>query len=363
MLESNILLFKMTNNVDDYVDNSISRNILNLNSLVNLKLTQESGQTSQAPWHFESNYFEEMIYLNDFKTKSGDLINLPVLLKLSQNENDINNFQLVYEIPSKLAIQNIFEFSSIEKEIKKEIARIYDLNFYLAKFYDYLANDEKLAPSIDFCNGLRLFLAKDPFECIISSICSANNSIARWTKSISKIKVNWGEKVEFPSGTFYSFPKPSDFMNFYEDNLEESEADGKSMELECYIRNLKSCGVGYRASYMKRASEIFALERNLNDIATMSYDEAFETILETPGVGPKVADCILLYGYGFNESFPSDVWIKRIISHLYFDGKDISANKARDFGMEHFEDYAGYTQLYLFHYARKSGLMDKLKKK
>lgn len=353
------------NDLEDnkYLEDNQSVNNLNFNSLINLKLTQESGQTSQSPWHFKSNYFEEMIYLNNFNNNNGDLINLPVLLKLSQNENDINNFQLMYEIPSKLAIQNILEFSSIEKEIKKEINKIYDLNFDLVKFYDYLANDEKLAPSIDFCKGLRLFLAKDSFECIISSICSANNSIARWTNSIAKIKVNWGEKVEFPSGTFYSFPKPSDFMNFHEDNLEEAEADGKSMELECYTRNLKSCGVGYRSKYMKKTSEIFSLERNLKDIANMDYEEAFKTILETPGVGPKVADCILLYGYGFNEAFPSDVWIKRIISYLYFDGKEISANKARDFGMDYFGDYAGYAQLYLFHYARKSGLMDKLKKK
>ena len=62
------------------------------------------------------------------------------------------------------------------------------------------------------------------------------------------------------------------------------------------------------------------------------------------------------------EAFPSDVWIKRIVSHLYFDGEEISAEKTRDFGIEHFGDYAGYAQLYLFHYARKSGLMEKIKK-
>jgi N-glycosylase/DNA lyase len=61
------------------------------------------------------------------------------------------------------------------------------------------------------------------------------------------------------------------------------------------------------------------------------------------------------------EAFPVDVWIKRIICHLYFQGKDISVPKIREFGMEQFGDYAGYTQLYLFHYARKSGLLDKLK--
>ena len=112
---------------------------------------------------------------------------------------------------------------------------------------------------------------------------------------------------------------------------------------------------------MKKASEMFLDELNLDDIESMSYDEAFDSILEVPGVGPKVADCILLYGFNFNEAFPSDVWIKRIVSYLYFDGKDISVDKVRCFGMEEFGEYAGYVQLYMFHYARKSGLMSKLK--
>jgi N-glycosylase/DNA lyase len=149
-------------------------------------------------------------------------------------------------------------------------------------------------------------------------------------------------------------------FNTYEDELQEYESLNKSIEIECCINNLKCCGVGYRTSYMKKASDIFLNQLNVNDFFKMDYEEAFETILKVPGVGPKVADCILLYGFGFKEAFPSDVWIKRIISKLYFNGKDISATKARDFGMDKFGDYAGYAQLYLFHYARKSGLMDKI---
>lgn len=100
---------------------------------------------------------------------------------------------------------------------------------------------------------------------------------------------------------------------------------------------------------------------DLEDISKMSYDEAFNTILKVPGVGPKVADCILLYGFNFRQAFPSDVWIKRIVSYLYFDGNDVDVSKIREFGMEEFGDYAGYVQLYLFHYARMSGLMKNLR--
>ena len=356
---------------------------LKFNSLINLKLTQESGQTSQSPWKHNSvgdtDEFNELIYLkvpsiiNELNDESINLNELPILLKLSQDKSNFNEFSYLYEVPKKVGnhqFSNIFEknnlsgneIKTIENEINNELIKIYNLDFDLEKFYEFLLADEKLAPSVDFCNGLRLFMAKDPFECIISSICSANNSIARWTKSIDKIKYNWGEKVEFETGIFSGFPRPNQFLDFYETPIEEADADGHSYEIDCYTHNLKSCGVGYRAPYMKKASQMILDEMELDDIFNMNYEDAFDLILKMPGVGPKVADCILLYGFGFEEAFPSDVWIKRIVSHLYFDGKEISAQKTRDFGIEHFGDYAGYAQLYLFHYARKSGLMESIKK-
>jgi N-glycosylase/DNA lyase len=102
-------------------------------------------------------------------------------------------------------------------------------------------------------------------------------------------------------------------------------------------------------------------EVDLEKIRNMDYESAFESILKLPGVGPKVGDCILLYGYGFGKAFPVDIWISRIVSRLYFEGKNVPNPKMRSLGIEKFGDYAGYTQLYLFHYARKSGLMEKLK--
>ena len=242
-----------------------------------------------------------------------------------------------------------------QKEAISRLNYIFDLDFDLNGFYNYLDNRAELSEMSKFCNGLRLFLAPDPFECVISSICSANNSIKRWTKSISDIKQNWGNRHE----DYYTFPQSSELAKIYLD--EEEEFNSSNIQDICNCNNnLKNCGVGYRAPYMRKASELFTHEMNLQEIFSMSYDEAFETILEVPGVGPKVADCILLYGFNFREAFPSDVWIKRIVSHLYFDGKDISVAKVREFGMEEFGDYAGYVQLYLFHYARKSGLMIEL---
>ena len=295
---------------------------------INLELTQLSGQTSQPPWIKLGDSFKEVLMVNE----------KPVLFDVKQS-GDYLDFNFTGEISKKEAISRL--------------NYIYDLDFDLDKFYKYLSNQAELEEMSEFCQGLRLFLANDPFECIISSICSANNSIKRWTKSISDMKVKWGNNY---FDNFYTFPDKSIIQDLYEDDEEES-----LFEKDSCGNNLKSCGVGYRAPYMKSASQIFTLEMDLSEIQKMSYDEAFETILKVPGVGPKVADCILLYGFNFKEAFPSDVWIKRIVSHLYFEGRDISVSKVREFGMEEFGDNAGYVQLYLFHYARMSGLMSKLK--
>jgi len=308
---------------------------MKINKKINLNLTQYSGQTSQAPWIDINNQFQDLIFVN----------NNPILVKLSQDDNNSLNFD--YELP----LNSNFEIKT--KEIEKKIFEIYDLSFDLDKFYKQLDNDEKLYELKDFCNGLRLFLAKDKFEAIISSISSSNNSIARWTKSTNQIKKIWGKEYEFSIGKFYSFPNLEILRNSYEDNTEDVENCGNT---------LKSCGVGYRSSYIKKTCEFFKNSDNFDDISKMSYDEAFKYIQEVPGVGPKVADCILLYGFNFKEAFPSDLWIKRIISHIYFDDEDISVKKVREFGLENFKNNAGYIQLYLFHYARKSGLMEKLRK-
>ena len=298
---------------------------------IDLELTQTSGQTSQPPWERVGDSFKQVVNVNDE----------PVIFDVRQSGQYLD-FNFSGEISEKQAVS--------------KLNYIFDLDFDLDNFYKFLSNHAELAEMSKFCNGLRLFLAPDPFECVISSICSANNSIKRWTKSVSDMKEKWGCKYD----DFHTFPDISTLQNVFLDDAEEFDLTDARDICKCK-NNLKSCGVGYRAPYMRKACELFTLEIDLSEISSMSYDEAFETILKVPGVGPKVADCILLYGFGFREAFPSDVWIKRIVSYLYFDQKDISVSKVRQFGMDEFGDNAGYVQLYMFHYARKSGLMEKLK--
>ncbi|BDZ70086.1 N-glycosylase/DNA lyase [Methanobacterium petrolearium] len=312
---------------------------------LNLSLTMNSGQTSQPPWKKENKYFQELILVE------GN----PCLVKIRhEDSNPEDDVHIIAESLEKIP----------EKSIKERIREIFGLTDDLSQLYDFLSDDPKLAPTIDFCQGLRLFKAHNQFECIISSISSSNCSIIRWTRSIRDIKQKWGEGFRFSSDDFYTFPSPEILGKVPEHDLEEMQRCEDDLP-EDYIfkNNLKACGVGYRAKYIINASRMVESDMNLDKLARMEYHNAFDAVQGLPGVGPKVADCILLYGFGMGEAFPVDVWIKRIIEHLYFPHEELKPQKAREFGMERFGDYAGYVQLYLFHYARKSGLLESLRKK
>jgi len=312
---------------------------------LNLDLTINSGQTSQPAWLHKNGYFHELVEVE------GNYC----LIKAKQDNNDL-------DAPLEIIVESNGDVE--EDSVRESVMNIFGLYDDLNDLYDFLRKDPKLEPTIDFCNGLRLFKAHNPFECIISSISSANCSIIRWNRSINDIKMKWGKKFKFDSGTFYTFPSPDILQNVPEHDLEEMQRNEDHLSKEfIFEKNLKSCGVGYRAKFIIKAAEMIDNTIDINKLKKKNYDAAFDSLIELPGVGPKVADCILLYGFGYLESFPVDVWIGRIVSEFYFKGEELKPPKARLFGMEKFGNYAGYVQLYMFHYARKSGLLDSLKKK
>jgi len=311
------------------------------NGPFNLDLTINSGQTSQPAWLMKNGYFQELLNINDQHC----------FIKIRQEKVD---GILDVEVESKQNLE--------EELVRSKLMDIFGLNDDLNDFYNFLRKDSKLEPTIDFCNGLRLFKANDPFECIISSISSANCSIIRWNRSIRDIKKKWGQEFKFDSVTWNSFPSADILKSVPEHDLEEMQRVEYELPHDYrFEKNLKSCGVGYRAKFIIKTAEMIQNQIKIQSIPKMSYIEGFETMLGLPGVGPKVADCILFYGFGFKEAFPVDVWIGRIVSEMYFKGKEIKPPKAREFGMNRFGNNAGYVQLYMFHYARKSGLLDRIK--
>lgn len=311
----------------------------------NLPLTMESGQTSQPPWKKDNSQFQEILIIDG----------APCLVNIGNEDQDQDiAVKIIAESPNSIP----------QKAIKNKVIEIFSLNDNLDKLYDFLSEDPKLSPTVDHCRGLRIFKAKNPFECVISSISSANCSILRWTRSIQNIKQKWGDSYHFSSGNFHTFPTPEILSNVPEHDLEEIQRyEGEIPGNFMFKNNLQACGVGYRAKYIINTAKMVQTDINLKKLAKMKYEKAFETVLELPGVGPKVADCILLYGFGMKQAFPADVWIKRIIEFLYFSKNELKPQKVREFGMENYGDWAGYVQLYLFHYARTSGLLESLRGK
>ena len=289
-----------------------------------LKMTMNSGQTSQPPWFLENDKYYEVFNFSDSK----------VLVELSQES-------LNEDIIVKCYSDNGMDI----EEIRKKLYYIFDLDYDINEVYDFLEDNEELSDVYQFNRGLRLFKAQFPYECIISSICSANNSIKRWTKSINDIKRVYGDEIKFNNKKYYLFPKEEVFINIPDNN-----------------EGLKSFGVGYRSSYMLNSTEMILNDTDYHKtINRLPYHRAFNKIIELEGVGPKVADCILLYGYNKHEAYPVDVWINRITSYIYFNGQKPSNKRIMNFAQDKFGEYSGYVQLYLFNYARLSGLTEKLK--
>src|SRR5205085_11934536 len=116
---------------------------------------------------------------------------------------------------------------------------------------------------------------------------------------------------------------------------------------------LRSCKMGFRAPYLLETARIVASNHlNLESLRTLPTAAAGEALCELPGVGEKIANCVLLFAYGFQDAFPVDVWVQKALRQLYFVRKRPSPRKLREFADTHFGANAGYAQQYLFHYAR-----------
>ncbi|MFQ7259269.1 MAG: DNA-3-methyladenine glycosylase family protein [Christensenellales bacterium] len=213
---------------------------------------------------------------------------------------------------------NYFDFGRNYNDIKKKISE----------------NDEILQKAVEYAPGIRI-LNQDRFECLISFIISQNNRIPMIKKVISNISKKYGRYIGSVDGEeYYAFPNPEELINADEAGLME-------------------CKTGFRAKYIIDAvQKVIHGEINLNadDMDTETLRKMLMTI---KGVGPKVADCTMMFSFGRCETFPTDVWVKRIMSELYFNGREASVKEIHQKAEECFGDYAGYAQQYLFNYARQ----------
>ncbi len=172
-------------------------------------------------------------------------------------------------------------------------------------------------------DGIRI-LRQDEWEALCSFIVSQNNNIGRIKKIIARLCEKFGEPFESGGKIYYSFPK--------------AETLACASEIDIF-----SCGTGFRAKYISDAAKKVASgEINLENISSLDDENARAELMKICGVGPKVANCALLFGFHRLSSFPIDVWIKRVLDKYYKNGIDLG-----DLG-----DYAGVAQQYLFYYER-----------
>jgi N-glycosylase/DNA lyase len=212
----------------------------------------------------------------------------------------------------------------------------------LAALLKTFPDDAPMRAAVAACRGLRV-LRQEPWECLASFILSSTKQIVQIRQIVAQLCEQFGEPVPCLSGTpsladgargVYSFPTPHRLAAATETEL-------------------RACKMGFRAPYLlATARQIAEGHIDLTQIRRLPLAAARAELMNLPGVGGKIADCVLLFAHGFDAAFPVDVWVERALRQLYFPNRRVAEKRLRHFAATHFGQHAGYAQQYLFHYMR-----------
>tara|TARA_Y100000996_G_C22556809_1_gene655764 strand:+ start:2158 stop:3048 length:891 start_codon:yes stop_codon:yes gene_type:complete len=244
----------------------------------------------------------------------------------------VNNRRIrIHQSKNKI---HLWTSESYTKSQINDVISYLRLNDDMKKIYSEISNDKYISSAIETYSGLHL-LNQNPWETLITFICSSNNNIPRIRQLVNAMSVNFGQKVEDDFGTFHLFPSSTE-LHFAGE------------------QSLRAIGLGFRAKYVAAAAKLDVSNTiNINDLIDKNYQESLEQLTNIPGVGDKVANCILLFSLNKLEAFPVDVWIKRVLREIYIDDTlAIPDTKIRNWAQEKFGQYSGYANQYLFHNRR-----------
>lgn len=218
------------------------------------------------------------------------------------------------------SIKNYFDFDTDYETIKKTVN-----------------TDDIMAQAIKFGDGIRI-LNQDEWETMISFMISANNRIPMIKKVIENLSTSFGDYLgNYKGKDYYSFPSA------------ESLAAAP-------VEKILECKAGFRAPRIKEAANRFLTERDqIYNIRNISYDEGLAYLKTYTGIGDKVANCVLLFSMRHFDTFPVDVWVRRVMQTLYVD-KETKDADIKIFAEEKFGKFSGFAQQYLFYYARENGI-------
>lgn len=218
---------------------------------------------------------------------------------------------------------------------KKDFMIRFGLNDNMQDIYKHIDTDKFVHAAIEKYHGMRVTV-NDPWEATLCFIMSQYNNIKRIRLIVKNFVKAFGNEIVADDGIILgrTFPTSEELMKFPESDF-------------------RAAGAGFRAKYIKEAAEYCTNNLDLYKLKNKSYDKLKEELMTITGVGDKVADCIALMGYGNMQAFPIDVWVKRTLEGMYFNGKPQKIKDLHKFAEERWgASYMGYAQQYIFHSGR-----------
>lgn len=225
-------------------------------------------------------------------------------------------------------------------DIKEECIDYFDLKTNYEQIKNTLSKiDNNLKNSVIYGEGIRI-LNQDLWETLISFIISANNNIPRIKGIIERLSKNYGDKIIWNDKEFYTFPTPKQLS-------------------QASVEDLRRLGLGFRDVRVYETTKIINQSKNkLRELKNeQNIDKLREELLKFPGVGPKVADCIMLFSLKKLEVFPIDVWVRRVMNELYIKNDDetkVDKKQIEKLAKEKYGNLAGIAQQYLFYWRREA---------
>jgi N-glycosylase/DNA lyase len=214
------------------------------------------------------------------------------------------------------------------------VARYFALDHPLPKICAAFPRDPAMRAARDFCRGLRI-IRQPRWECLATFITSSMKQVAHIRQISLTLRKRYGESKQILEHEVFTFPSAERIAELTEPEL-------------------RACALGYRAKNLLATARLVASgEANLEKWNNLPDELLRARLVELPGVGAKVANCVMLFAYERLRAFPIDVWIERVLREKYFPRKrKVTAQQLRDFCDRYFGEHGGYAQQYLFHHAR-----------
>lgn len=216
---------------------------------------------------------------------------------------------------------------------EEAVQRYFALDHPLAEIYATFPGDDAMRDAVEFAPGMRV-IRQPLWECLATFLTSSMKQVAHIAQMSHAIRRRYGREV---APGFHAYPTPAELARATEEEL-------------------RACSLGYRAKNLLATARMVAEGAlDLARVRDLGPEESLAELCRAPGVGVKVANCVLLFGYERLGAFPIDVWIERVLREHYFKGRRrVTTARLQEYARDYFGPYGGYAQQYLFHHARQT---------